>query len=368
MDKKVFLITMGGTIAGNVATVNRENKFIRGAGEFVEILADTCEYIKRTSCINVIIAHFELCNIDSSNISPQQWIDLADKIKEQYDDYDAFIITHGTNTMGYTAAALSFSLANLDKPVIITGSQVPSGIPGSDAFMNLENALRVSVREEDRESIKGVIAVFGSHIITGTRVKKSTLFNYDAFKSFETASIGRIGRILNIDRVALEKHNNYLSTNRYRRAKKANELICENDFDMRIASLTEFPGMDEKIFQTLVEQNDIKGFILRAFGAGDASEKLIPALEYLKGKQIPIVITTQVPNGISNFQVNEPGLKIRKKGLAIPAYDMSIESQTTKLAWLLAKKGKKKISYEQLCDEMTQDMRGEISVRWEVSL
>jgi L-asparaginase len=123
--------------------------------------------------------------------------------------------------------------------------------------------------------------------------------------------------------------------------------------------------MNENIFKTLVEQNDIKGFILRAFGAGDASERLIPALEYLKGKEIPIVITTQAPNGNSNFQVNEPGQKIKERDLAIPSYDMSIESQTTKLAWLLARREKKEIGYEQLCEEMTSDLHGEVSIIWE---
>jgi L-asparaginase len=272
--------------------------------------------------------------------------------------------------MGYTAAAISFSLANLDKPVIITGSQVPAGMPGSDALMNLENSLRVAVQNrEEGEQIKGVIAVFGSHIITGTRVKKSTEFDYDAFKSFNsTSSLGRIGRIITIDNNNLEKHNAYLSTNLYRRAKGAKELICDNEFDMRIASLTEFPGMDVTIFRTLVENNKIKGFILRAFGAGDSSTRLIPTLEYLKDKEIPIVITTQAPDGNSNFQVNEPGQKILERKLGIPAFDMSIESQTTKLAWLLAKKEKGKLTYDELCAKMTEDIRGEVTHIWEVRI
>ena len=366
MAKKVLLITMGGTIAGNVATTKKAvGEEVKGAEAFAELLSATCDSIKRTTKIEVEIDHHEVDNIDSSNVTKEHWTKLANVVKERYDDFDAFLITHGTNTMGYSAAALSFSLANLDKPLVITGSQVPSGMPGSDAIMNLENALRVCVREEEGERIKGVVAVFGSHIITGTRVKKSTEFDYDAFKSFGSASIGRIGRIIDIDKDALKKHVGYLNTSKYRPAKNAKELICESEFNMKIASLTEFPGMDENIFKTLVEQNDIQGFIFRAFGAGDASEKLIPALEYLKGKQIPIVITTQAPSGNSNFQVNEPGQKIKEKDLAIPAYDMSIESQTTKLAWLLAKKSQKEITYKQLCEEMTSDIRGEVNVRWE---
>jgi len=364
MAKKVLLITTGGTISGNVATTKKiEGDAIKGAEEFADHLAVIADAIKKTINIEVNVDHREVANIDSSNVMPHHWTAISSIIEKEYSSFDAFLITHGTNTMGYTAAALSFALPNLDKPVIITGSQVPSGMPGSDALVNLENALRVSVREEEGEKIKGVVAVFGSHIITGTRVKKSTEFDYDAFASFGTASIGRIGRIIDINKPALEKHVRYLETVEYTRARNGIELICENQFDMRIASLTEFPGMDEKIFRTLVEHNDIRGFILRAFGAGDASERLIPELEYLKGKEIPVVITTQAPNGNSNFQVNEPGQKIKKNKLAIPAYDMSIESQTTKLAWLLAKK----LSYGEICKRMIADLRGEVNVRWETN-
>ena len=369
MDKKVLLITMGGTIAGNVAATNKEGEFIKGQNEFAVILDDTCKSIKSRYDINVIIDHFPLCDIDSSDMMPAQWITLADKIKEEYDNFDAFLVTHGTNTMGYTAAALSFSLENLGKPVIITGSQVPAGMPGSDAIMNLENSLRVAtIQRKKGVQLIGVVAVFGSHIITGTRVKKSTEFDYDAFKSFGSSSIGRIGRIIDIDDNSLKKHNGYMQTNSYQPAENAEELRCKNEFDMRIVSLTEFPGMDEKIFKTLVEQNKIKGFILRAFGAGDATTRLLPTLRYLKDKEIPIVITTQAPNGNSNFQVNDPGMQIDKEKLGIPAYDMSIEAQTTKLAWLLAQKEKGEITYTQLCDEMRKDIRGEVNRVWEVKM
>ena len=369
MEKRILLITTGGTIAGNVAATNKEGESIKGQNEFSIILADTCTSIKSRYGIEVIIDHFPLCNIDSSDIMPKQWIELADKIKEEYDNFDAFLITHGTNTMGYTAAALSFSLENLGKPVIITGSQVPAGMPGSDAIMNLENSLRVAaIDRKDKEQIKGVVTVFGSHIITGTRVKKSTEFDYDAFKSFGGSSIGRIGRIIDIDENNLKKHNSYLMTNSYRPAQNADDLRCENEFEMRIVSLTEFPGMDDKLFRTLVEQNKTKGFILRAFGAGDATTRLLPELRYLKDKEIPIVITTQAPNGNSNFQVNDPGMKISVEKLGIPSFDMSIEAQTTKLAWLLAKKEKGDISYNQLCEEMTRDIRGEVTRIWEVKI
>lgn len=362
MNKKVLIITTGGTIGGVVA----ERKVIKESEHFSKYLIDTIDLIKNKG-IKLTINYFNFCSIDSSDFMPKQWSELAQKIKNSYDDYDAFIITHGTNTLGYTASALSFSLPNLGKPIVFTGSQVPINVPGSDGISNLENSLKIAVLNRSHGSqIKGVILVFGSQIITGVRVKKYTEFNYDAFKTFSAGSIGRIGRSIDINEANLSKHLSYLQSSHYRMAYKASDLICVNSFEMKIFSLTEFPGMDIGIFQTLVERHNIKGFILRAFGAGDASSRIIPALEYLASKEIPIVITTQAPQGNSNFQVNEPGQLIASRNLAIPAYDMSIESQTVKLSWLLAKKEKGELNYKQICNEMVNDIRGEVNVIWEV--
>jgi L-asparaginase len=365
---RMLLITTGGTIAGQVATDKQDQQMVRTADEFSAIVAPAVNYLNRKHEIEITIDTEAICDVDSSDILPEHWVKLAALIKERYDQYHSFIITHGTNTLGYTCAALSFALANPNKPIILTGSQVSAGLPGSDGLTNLENAIRVAVWKREKYPIKGVMAVFGSHIITGSRVKKDTEFDYDAFKSFSTGSLGRIGRIININETNLEKHLRYLSTGLYPEARKAEDLHCENEFDMRIASLTEFPGMSSDFFSSLVEKNDVRGFILRAFGAGDPCTKHRAAFEYLKGKEIPIVITTQAPNGNSNFQVNEPGKMLRDEKLAIPAYDMSIESQTTKLAWLLAKKQKGELNYSQVCKEMVHDIRGEINVMWEVGI
>ncbi|MGD8781823.1 MAG: asparaginase [Ignavibacteria bacterium] len=367
---RMLLITTGGTIAGRVAAYKNDNINVPTTTEFSEIIRPTMYSIKNTWDVEVIINTIELSDVDSSDILPNHWIDLASLIKKEYDNYDSFIITHGTNTLGYTCAALSFALANLNKPVILTGSQVHYGQPGTDALTNLSNAVRVAVwpREPYLSQIRGVLCVFGSHIITGTRVKKDTEFDFDAFRSFKAGDIGRIGRIININEDNLNKHNSYLSSHTYALAKKAEDLICENNFDMNIVSITEFPGMNPDIFKSLVDRLNTKGFILRAFGAGDASTNLNSSFQFLKNREIPIVVTTQAPNGISNFQVNEPGQYLSRNMLAIPAYDMSIESQTTKLAWLLAKKHSGEITYSQLCKEMTHDIKGEINVVWEIGL
>ena len=267
----------------------------------------------------------------------------------------AFLIAHGTNTMGYTTAALSFALENLNKPVIVTGAQVPAGFPGSDSQTNLENALRVSVYPY--LPVKGVVAVFGSRVMTGTRVKKSTEFDYDAFNTFQDVNLGVIGRGIIFNETKLAEHNNYL-TQQAAFAIKASQLKVQAEFEDKIAVLSEFPGMSNSIMDTLVEQEGIKGFIFRAFGAGDPSQTHHETLKRLKKKKIPVVMTTQAANGNSNFQVNESGETIKKNDWAIPAYDMSMEAMVAKLSWLLAQK----LDYETIKLKMLQNLHGEVHV------
>lgn len=362
------MITTGGTIAGEVAETLQDANMKHTTEEFSELISRSIFYLNEKHGLDISVETFAVAEVDSSDIEPPIWTELATTIKDRYDEFDSFIITHGTNTLGYTCAALSFALVNPAKPIVLTGSQVPAGLPGSDGLTNLENALRVATWPRSNNPIKGVVAVFGSHIITGTRVKKDTEFDYDAFKSFSTASIGRIGRIINISEPNLAKHVSYLSTGMWPEARDAASLRCEAQFDMRIASLTEFPGMSSDIFSTLIERNDVKGIVLRAFGAGDPCTRHRKAFEDLKGANVPLVITTQAPNGNSNFQVNEPGEYLREHELAIPAFDMSIEAQTTKLGWLLAKKNHGDLTFQQVCEQMVNDIRGEINVLWEVGV
>jgi L-asparaginase len=363
---RLLLITTGGTIAGKVAQDETDKQAAKGPEDFKNLLAPAVNFLREKSGIEIEIETKEIANVDSSNILPAHWQELATHIKNRFADFESFVITHGTNTLGYTCAALSFALANSAKPIVLTGSQVQAGLPGSDALLNLENAIRVATWNfarwnKSETKIKGILAVFGSHIITGTRVKKDTEFDYDAFKSFSTGSIGRIGRIIDLNKVNLDKHNSYLKAKIVGEAWKGENLICEPNFDLDIASLTEFPGMSTDLIKSLVERNGIKGFIFRAFGAGDPSDRHLPTFRYLKDRGIPIVVTTQAPNGNANLRVNEPGQHLLAESLAIPAYDMSIEAQTTKLAWLLFKKSKGEITYETLCTRMLEDMRGEIT-------
>lgn len=295
-------------------------------------------------------------NKDSSNMISKDWELIISSIYDNYDDYDVFIVTHGTNTMGYATAAVSYALGNLGKPVIFTGSQVSYGIPGTDAIMNLENIIRVIVEKED---LAGVFLIFGSKIIAGTRVKKKTEFDYDAFKTFgRLPDIGYLGNLIVINDAALNRHLHYLGT----KSKTKEGLELKNNFDNNIMSLTDFPGLKSEYIIKLAESG-VKGFILRATGAGDPNvapigadyPSLRDAFQYLQEHKIPIVVTTQAPDGVSSMSVNEPGILARKLG-AIPAWDMSMETMVTKLSWLIASG----YSYEEIQKLMITSFRGEI--------
>lgn len=363
---KMRLISTGGTIAGEVATSKKHEDFeIAKAEAFSEIIKDTVSDLMRSHQIELRIDPDEFDEVDSSDIKPDHWIGLARRIKDHYDEYDSFVITHGTNTMGYTCAALSFALLNLGKPVVVTGSQVPIRMPGSDAQSNLENAIRVATWPSDTKPF-GVVCVFGSHIITGTRVKKNTEFDYDAFTSFSSGSLGRIGRIILFDKKNVQDHNSNHSKASYPIARRKEQLLCKNEFEQNIVSLTEFPGMKPEMLKTLHKEYKVKGFIIRAFGAGDMSTSFIDVLEFLKDQNVPVVVTTQAPNGNANLEVNEPGQLLKRRDLVIPAYDMSIESQTAKLMWLLAQVKNDEIKIDQLGSRFTEDLKGEVNVQWEL--
>jgi len=362
MGKRLLIISTGGTIAQKIddktlATITTEDG---RKGDFEKILPQ--EDLGKMG-IDSITAQ-EVTNKDSSNINPEDWKKMADAVRDKYDDYDAFIITHGTNTLGYTCSALSFALENVGKPVILTGSQVTFGLPGSDAGLNLQNAIRVAASPIP---LVGVMAVFGSQIITGTRVLKVTEFDYDGFKSYNTAlPLGRIGREIKFNKEELDAHSRLYSP----AARNARELKVSAAFDMRIISLTEFPGMTSELMISLVDSGEVRGIIFNAVGSGDPNmtkkkedggephEKydLREGFENAQTRKVPIVVSSQAADGIASMALNDPGVEAVSLG-AIPGWDMSLEAMTVKLGWLLGNK----VKYDDIQRQMTMSIKGEMN-------
>jgi len=356
-EKSLLIISTGGTIAqtrseGEGTTVNKGDQ---GAKTFAEALG------KALAEVNISkenVHAIQIMDIDSSNLVPRHWEQMIDAIVDNYNDHDMFLLTHGTNTMGYTTAALSFALENLGKPVVVTGSQVPLKYAGTDALSNLEKSVMVAAYPD----MAGVITVFGSRIIIGTRTKKMTEFGLDAFASFKTSPLGEVGsKGVHIKQSDLDAYLAFYGS----KARFSRDLRVSKNFDMHIASFTEFPGMTSEFLIDAVKGSNIRGIVMRTSGAGDPNvlpenkkdehENLRQAFQYLSDNKIPVVITTHAPDGVASMDINTPGREARALG-AIPAWDMSIESMTVKLGWLLGQK----LSYEEINAKMLTSLKGEI--------
>ena len=238
--KKILIISTGGTIS---QTHTEEGVAISNEKAFTgNTFVNTLNVLKKELDIDVIDSE-TILNKDSSNIVPEDWNKIIDTIVEEYDNYTAFIITHGTNTMGYTCSAVSFAIENVGKPIIFTGSQVSYGMAWTDAIINLENVVRVIA--DDNCKLAGVCCIFGSKVITGTRVKKKTEFEYDAFKIFgRLPDIANIGNSIVYNENALERHLKFLGN----KSRFKSGLIVKNKFDTNIISLTEFPRIKSRLF------------------------------------------------------------------------------------------------------------------------
>jgi L-asparaginase len=362
-EQNYLIIQTGGTIGGEVADPTHTDGLGHPGGlsaHLDPILAD----LRRDWNIDAHAETVEVARLDSSDILPAHWGAVAGVVAERYEEFNGFVVLHGTNTLAYTCAALAFSLPNLNKPVILTGSQIPYGRSPSDAPLNLANALRVAAYPHGG-GLRGVVCVFGSYVIAGTRAKKATEFALDAFVPFAGGELGRIGRVIAMNQESVSRHHDYLNQPAGA-ALTGGDLIVQSNFDMRILSLTEFPGMDPVMFgdalRYLVDEDraaPVRGVVIRAFGAGDISHDLHQCLEFLAKKEVPVVVTTQAPQGVSTFRVNHPGRVLAERELAIPAHDMSIEAMTTKLGWLLAQSP----TYDQIRRLMQTDLRGEITIR-----
>ncbi|MFA6064787.1 MAG: asparaginase [archaeon] len=331
---KICLLFCGGTIAMK----RNEHGTLAPAKSAEELLAIAPE-IK-----NIVDIEYKfITDVDSTNMQPSFWTEIAKEIFERYDKYDGFVITHGTDTMAYTASALSLALQNLNKPVVLTGSQMPPDDPATDAHQNLINACRVSAM-----NLRGVIVLFGTKLLQGNRSKKWSEISLDAFVSHLAPDIGEIATTIQIANGAPRK------------VQTPEKLILENRFEKNVMQITLLPGMDPNFINNILESGKLKGLILESFGAGNVPTKwnsLIPSIQKAKKLQIPVVVTTQCEGGTSSHMLTyEVGYEAVKAG-AIPARDMTAECAAVKLMWALAQtkdvKELRKIMHHNYAGEIT---------------
>ena len=280
----------------------------------------------------------EVVNVDSSNIEHSIWTKIVKLIEKNCEEFDGFVVVHGTDTMAYTASAVSYALQNLAKPVVFTGSQKALDDLPSDGYGNLINALSVAVK-----SVAGVFIVFGSKILQGNRATKVSESALDAFDSPMVLPRGTI---------TLEAQIQYAPT------IKHGKLISKSEFDPNILVIRVTPGLASDYLETIVRTTDCKGIILEGFGAGNIPFSLLPFLKTAKKKGIPVVVLSQCPEGATQMRLYEVGAHALEGG-AIAGLDMTIEATVTKLMWGLAQNK----SREEIQELFEKDIAGEVTLR-----
>ncbi len=264
--------------------------------------------------------------IDSSDMQPEHWRHIARSIARNYNSYDGFVVLHGTDTMAYTASALSFMLRNLAKPVIITGSQLPIGEVRTDGEENLITALQIAAsRERDGyPTVQEVAILFENYLWRGNRSTKRSADHFNAFKSSNYPYLAKIGLGIRYDRDAITRRCH-------------GDLQVYYDMDPSVICVDVFPGLTERSLRHQLDTPGIKGIVLRTYGAGNAptASWFIDAIRDTCRRGVLVFNITQCLNGGVHSNRYEAGDILAATGV-IPGYDITFEAALTKMMHLFA--------------------------------
>ena len=301
--------------------------------------------------------HFIIDNIqfkpplDSSDMSPVHWQQIARAIEEHYDRYDGFVVLHGTDTMSYTASALSFMLENLAKPVIITGSQLPIGEVRTDGEENLITAIQIASERTAGGSmpmVQEVAILFENYLWRGNRSTKRSADNFNAFRSYNYQELAKIG---------LGIHYN---TDSLRRADLRKRLRVHYNLDTSVMFIDLHPGITEAVLRHQLSAPGIKGVVLKTYGAGNGptARWFIDAVTDAVQRGVVVTVVTQCANGGVNLCLYETGRKLSETGI-VSGGDLTSEAAITKLMHLLGLG----LDNAEVARMMQKSLRGELTER-----
>jgi L-asparaginase len=288
--------------------------------------------------------------IDSSDMNPDYWQQIVHSIADNYDKYDGFVVLHGTDTMAYTASALSFMLEGLNKPVIITGSQLPIGEVRTDGEENLITALQIAAAVDETSGqpmVQEVAILFENYLWRGNRSTKRSADNFNAFKSNNYPNLAKIGLGITYNKDALA------------RVSRDSKLTPHFHLDTHVLIIDLFPGLNEVTLHHLLNTPNVKAIIMRTFGAGNSPTAgwFINAICETVRRGVIIVNVTQCVNGFVRSNRYVSGDILSASGV-ISGYDITVEAALTKLMYLFGMG----LSRDEVADAMTRSIAGEMSV------
>lgn len=309
--KHILLITTGGTIASMETSCGLSPGLSsEGLLERVPEIRDICR-----------VSALQLYRLDSTNMRPEHWLEIAGRIEAEYNNYDGFVITHGTDTMAYASAMLYYLIQNSPKPIVLTGAQIPISHRDSDARENLLDAFRYAADDQ----ACGVRVVFDGKIIDGVRARKTHTRSFNAFSSIDFPEIGvvRGGSIRYYIKERLDGPVRFYSR-----------------IDPTVTVVKLIPGMSADIFDYAAASGRCHAVIIESFGMGGIpyydSDEFSDRIEKLIRQNVRVVVTTQVPHEGSDMSIYQVGLRIKQKYELPEAYDMTTEAVIAKVMWALA--------------------------------
>lgn len=308
--KNILMLGTGGTIASGMTAEGLSPELTPAQLlKYVPAIEGLCN----VDCIS-------LFSIDSTNITPAHWLKITAAIRENYDKYDGFVISHGTDTMAYTAAALSYMVQGSKKPIIITGAQKPINFDSTDSKINLMDSFACACSNE----LSGVCIVFNGRVILGTRARKTCSKSYAAFSSINYPDLA----ILHDHRLMC-----YISP-----SSLPEPIFCHK-LNENIGLIKMVPGTDFELLEFMLERKD--ALIIECFGVGGlpsySDDKLFEVIHHYTDMGKFIVMTTQVQNEGSDLSVYSVGNRLKGNKNVLEGFDMTTESAYAKLMWILGK-------------------------------